>query len=277
MSFTTSNIENQLPGFSFKKYNSDTAYSGRGHSHSGWRNGDRKNYNPEYIKAEYSLGIECEKEENTIAHDYSSIHAASHWCLETDGSLGEGGFELTSPVIPFDITHSVYAPENEAWVNTFFTPVEQLLSARFTERAGGHIHLSHRSMNNQTIHTMIRYLMPIYYGLMPHRVGRGYSIATQFSKHSQHRGCFHFSRHSTLEFRIFSAVESKANLLSRIELMRLTLKYANQFGNYMDMYKMLFDDNHEIVKHIKQNMLTKEVPTYEAFLQNVFKYIISFG
>lgn len=175
------------------------------------------------------------------------------------------------------LEHSLYSPEAQRWINTFIEPVADILNVTYSSRCGGHIHVSMKNVNSQDLHNKLRFFMPIYYGLMPHRIEHGYSRATEFTRHRENRGCFHLSRYNTVEFRIFSAIESRDNLIQRLELVRLTLKYMSDYESYLDVYKMLFQDN-ELTMHIKNRMLpSAQVPSYDAFMENVFSSLLQFG
>jgi hypothetical protein len=98
----------------------------------GYHSGKRKNLSKS--DAIYRIGFEVEKEDDTVRswEEAMSLWSREAWAKESDGSLGQGGFELVSP------TFGLY-PNNDSLNQPIYTSLDRMekyLNATFTSNCG---------------------------------------------------------------------------------------------------------------------------------------------
>jgi hypothetical protein len=164
-----------------------------------------------------NFGFEAEKMDN----NFNTIHNAIKLACETgfkkerDGSLGDGGFELISPVLPLF---------NDAVINEVISPIRAVLNSDTTDRCGGHFNVS---MNGTTARELIKKVkgsLPIFYSIYSKRLDNSYCRAYQFGTYlrsPKKYQAFYVKNDSILEFRIFPAIKNEQMLKNRIQLMRI--------------------------------------------------------
>ena len=164
-----------------------------------------------------NFGFEAEKQDEY----YRELHNAVKLAFETgfkkerDGSLGEGGFELISPVLPLF---------NDSIINNAIDSVKDILKASTTEKCGGHFNVSKVGVSSREILKKVKGSLPIFYSIYENRLTNSYCKAEKFATYlrsPRKYQSFYLKNDSILEFRIFPAIKSEKILRNRIELMRI--------------------------------------------------------
>lgn len=167
--------------------------------------------------SEYSIGIEVEKVDSTLLHAHKALQLYDNfkWAKERDGSLGDQGFELVSPI---------YALEKdtiEVDVNT--SPLKELINARADNRCGGHINLGCINCNTVTLFKRFQYVYPLLYAMYPERMTNRYCEAKPNHRYvggDINKYSAILIKPYALEFRIFPAIKDVSDLLWRLRFMR---------------------------------------------------------
>jgi hypothetical protein len=164
-----------------------------------------------------NFGFEAEKQDEY----YRELHNAVKLAFETgfkkerDGSLGEGGFELISPVLPLF---------NDSIINGAIDSVKDILKASTTEKCGGHFNVSKVGVSSREILKKVKGSLPIFYSIYENRLTNSYCKAEKFATYlrsPRKYQSFYLKNNDILEFRIFPAIKSEKILRNRIELMRI--------------------------------------------------------
>jgi len=180
----------------------------------------------------YKIGFEVEKEDEEIKNQDSAtdLFNDTGWAKEKDGSLGHGGFELISPILPLDIEKLIL--EQDTIVNSLYD-VQSYINADYSTRCGGHINISKQGLTSiELLHSISGYL-PLFYSIYEHRVKNTFSQVASLDSYTKlpHKySSFYCKEEGILEIRIIPAVINVQNLLWRAELIRLIL--ANSTSNH---------------------------------------------
>ncbi len=183
---------------------------------------------------DWAIGLEVEKIDPVIKRglSYKQLQSTYGWTVETDSSLGSEGFELISPRLPL---------YNTRVLSNHFESLRPIIDADFTDKCGGHIHMSTTRMSNTELFDMLSGYFPLLFAMYPERAANSYSQA--FSKNemkkSGHRQAISITNYGTVEFRIFPAVASVETIQRRLDLLRffttnLGMTYAQVAENLSD-------------------------------------------
>jgi hypothetical protein len=164
-----------------------------------------------------NFGFEAEKQDYDFRDRDNAIKLAFNtgFKKERDGSLGDGGFELISPVLPLN---------NDAVINEVLAPVRDILDAGTTDKCGGHINVSIVGQTSKDILKKVKGSLPIFYSIYEKRLNNTYCGAQQFSTYlrsPRKYQSFFLKNNDILEFRIFPAIKNNTILKNRIDLMRI--------------------------------------------------------
>lgn len=192
-----------------------------GYHYSAWHPKIASNFT-KYMDREIgavNFGFEAEKQD----YNYRDMHNAIKLAFETgfkkerDGSLGDGGFELISPVLPL---------YNDSVINTAIDSVKDILKADTSDRCGGHFNISMNGVSSREILKKVKGSLPIFYSIYENRLTNTYCKAERFSTYlrsPRKYQSFYLKNEQILEFRIFPAIKNESILRNRIELMRIVL------------------------------------------------------
>lgn len=166
-----------------------------------------------------NFGFEAEKQDYDFRDRDNAIKLAFNtgFKKERDGSLGDGGFELISPVLPLN---------NDAVINEVLAPVRDILDAGTTDKCGGHINVSINGQSSKDILKKVKGSLPIFYSIYEKRLSNTYCGAYPFSTYlrsPRKYQSFYLKNNDILEFRIFPAIKNNTILKNRIDLMRIVL------------------------------------------------------
>lgn len=164
-----------------------------------------------------NFGFEAEKQDYDFRDRDNAIKLAFNtgFKKERDGSLGDGGFELISPVLPLN---------NDAVINEVLAPVRDILDAGTTDKCGGHINVSIVGQTSKDILKKVKGSLPIFYSIYEKRLNNTYCGAQQFGTYlraPRKYQSFYIKSQDILEFRIFPAIKNNTILKNRIDLMRI--------------------------------------------------------
>ena len=236
----------------------------------------------------FTVGVEFEKTDPSVCFGYNldALYSENNnWRKERDGSLDyspkQGGFELISPTMPFDFT---------IIEKQFTTPVILAhINADYDSKwCGGHINIGYKS--NQTseflydildnadivpkkqekketknytpkdLFDMVSGYLPLIYAMYPKRINERYCLAMnkdELKKKTDHY-CAIFIKNTHIELRIFPAIKNLGNIMWRLKLCDLLLKYPadNAIAAYKNFttlpeFKSLFDERYTKEKYDK--------------------------
>jgi hypothetical protein len=136
---------------------------------------------------------------------------------EEDGSLGEDGFELISPILPL---------YNQEVISESIKPVRDFLNADSNEKCGGHFNISKNGVSSRDILKSLKGSLPILYSIYEKRMSNRFCPTKQFStylrRHDKYASCY-LKNSNVLEIRLFPAIKNTSMLQNRIDLMRIIM------------------------------------------------------
>ena len=229
---------------------------------------EEDNYNFEYhgsspaffaLNNEVKIGFEIEKEDYT---EYSSIYASdlqrnTGWGKENDGSLGDGGFELVSPIFPLHNTLSYFEEK--------FNKISNLINADYSNRCGGHINYSHPNFTSEELLNEVSGWIPLIYSLYEHRLNNNYCAGKSLESLKNDRVKYQAIniKSRCLEFRVFPAVKNVKNLLWRLRLIQIM--DLNKTSNPLRVISYMTDESHDLHK------LLIEIFSYQKLISKVHR------
>ena len=168
-------------------------------------------------KGAINFGFEAEKQDYNFRDMHNAIKLACEtgFKKERDGSLGDGGFELISPVLPLN---------NDALINEVISPIREMLNSETTDKCGGHFNVSMVGTTSREMIKKIKGSLPIFYSIYSKRLDNSYCRAYQFATYlrsPRKYQAFYLKNNDILEFRIFPAIKNEQMLKNRIQLMRI--------------------------------------------------------
>lgn len=173
---------------------------------------------------EYLLGLEVEKCDYPLQQsgDAWQLLEDTGWSKEMDGSLGNGGFELVSPILPLFNTNVI---------ETVCQTVKKWIDGDSDSRCGGHITISNKNLTGDELLQSFKHFVPIIYALYPNRITNNYCKAKQWSKlftYNEKYQSFYIKDRDTkggrVEIRVPSRVRNLNTLLWRIKLVQMLIK-----------------------------------------------------
>jgi hypothetical protein len=208
---------------------------------------------------EPKIGFEIEKEDYD---EYTSVYAhelqrATGWGKEDDGSLGNGGFELVSPIF------GLHSPLE--YFETKFNRIANLINADYSRKCGGHINYSHPDFSSEELLNEVSGWIPLIYSLYEHRLNNNYCSAKSVESLKNDRVKYQAIniKSKCLEFRIFPAVKNVKNLLWRLRLIQIM--DLNKTYNPLRVISYMTDETHDLHK------LLIEIFSYEKLISKVHR------
>jgi hypothetical protein len=178
----------------------------------------------------YKVGIEVEKEDSRYQQDglVWELFEKTGWAREQDGSLGSGGYELISPVMPLD---------NLDRIKEICHPVKKMLNGNVSPACGGHFNISCEDMTSKELMDQMKPFAGVLYSLYKGRMNNRYCSAKQWDDYYAARDkyvAFLVKNDKVVEIRLFSAVKTMTSLLWRVRLMQILLRRKNwNVSNYL--------------------------------------------
>lgn len=164
----------------------------------------------------WKVGCEVEKEDSRYQNNTSvwKLFAETGWAKERDGSLGQGGFELVSPILPlFDRKR----------LKAHLSTVKQYLNAQHSQACGGHINLSCKGKRSKEVLASLKAGAALLYAIYEPRMTNRYCPARQWNRYESmpdKYSAFYLKNDQVCEIRLFPAVKSLKNLMWRLDLVR---------------------------------------------------------
>lgn len=186
---------------------------------------------PEYVNEndEFIVGIEVEKVDRRFQRDAPvfELLQTTGWRKESDGSLGDGGYEMVSPKLPLlDMNRIIKACE----------PVKKYINAQSDSSCGGHINVSRKGYSSRDLLKGMKGFVPIIYALYENRLTNRYCQAKKWMQYFNYRDkytAFYLKNETICEIRLFSRVTNYTTLQWRIKLLQTLFgdygKNLNQF------------------------------------------------
>jgi hypothetical protein len=183
---------------------------------SGYHEGIRTTLS-EARDAKFTIGFEVEKEDEDVLNDYTVDDCEVHgWAREYDGSLGDGGYELVSPV--FDL----FGDEFDKHMNQS-TIRDHINGDSSAERCGGHINIGMKDVNGREFFDGIKGFVPLILTLYRNRMTNQYCKArpniNDYKDGDKYTAVN--VRNSYIEIRVVSRVLNTTQLTWRRDLMRI--------------------------------------------------------
>lgn len=216
--------------------------------------------------SQFKIGFEVEKEDESVFEtDYAEeLFNTTGWAKEKDSSLGDGGYELVSPI--FNLM------DNDA-ITRSILEVDELVNAKFSNRCGGHINISDSDKTPCEMLRAIGAYMPLLYAIYPKRLTNTYCKAKKlerlFSDADKYQAIA--IKSNRLEIRIFPAVRSVRNLLWRAELVRIMI--AGYGKTYEQILKDMIDNTSALHGHLRDiytiNEINDRAAKYKKYVSEI--------
>lgn len=175
-------------------------------------------------KVRYKIGYEIEKEDEDVLESITindfECETNHCWRKEKDGSLNSSGYELISPTFDFNMTRIFeHIEKNEVLVDH--------INAKYSQRCGGHIHLSEEGLTGYELFDKIKGYTPLFYALYYGRVDKDYCKGKKNEDLKNDNNKYQAIKihDNRIEFRIISAVPNLDTLKWRTKLLRTILTY----------------------------------------------------
>jgi len=191
---------------------------------------------------EYLVGVEVEKTDYNLQQDGDAwkILTETGWSKEEDGSLGSGGYEFVSPILPLF---------NMDKIREATAPVKKWINGSSNDSCGGHITLSKRNTDGKDLLESFKHFAPILYSLYPNRLDNRYCRAKQWSKYFSYPekySAFYlkdYGSNGRVEIRLFSRITNENTMNWRLELLQYLIKDGgnlNQFAQKIGCPESIF-------------------------------------
>jgi len=213
---------------------------------------------PQFITEsdEYLLGIEVEKVDYALQQEGDAWEMLSNsgWAKERDGSLGDSGYELVSPILPlFDMNR----------IHNASLPIRKWINGKSNDKCGGHLTISKRGLSGDELMESFKNFAPIIYSLYPNRLNNTYCKAKTWSKYFRYPekySAFFIKDGSQLggrvEIRLFSRITNEKTLQWRIELLQMFIKDG---GNLNQLAQKIGCQESALYKHFAKQYSHKQI------------------
>lgn len=230
----------------------------------------RQPYNAPMRDGEWYFGIEAEKQD-TDAKEYASYlnGRCGQWGAESDSSLGRGGVEFISPILPL---------HNGSFVRKNFQQHRWMLDAKLDAngnadrtRCGGHMTISKKGMSGRELLTHLHHFVPLFYSLYIGRLNTTYGGAVAKSDVAHSRRAFNLKSFG-VEIRIFAGVPSMEGAWWRVQLLQVITNMidSGEVQSYKDVANALVTDKHPLRKVMRKQYDSKRI-------RDKFALVLAFG
>ena len=166
--------------------------------------------------APYRIGVEVEKEDSDALQTVASDCVETRWLASADGSLNGDGFELVSPAWNLRDWETIRAEVNAM----------EHIDAQTSIRCGGHITASVFGESGPALAERVADCVPLLYALYPCRLNTQWSPPRK--KDNLRATCEKYRAvnvmNDRVEFRIFSRIDNRKQLLWRLELVEYLIR-----------------------------------------------------
>ena len=220
----------------------------------------------------FTIGFEVEKEDEQLLDDYDLDEVDdTKWCRESDGSLGNDGYELVSPVYDLFTDDIDIALNGEGFVSRMLV---EHISADYTSNCGGHINIGQIGKSGEAFFDSIQAFVPLFLTIWRHRLGNSYSQIKR--KPSDYKNAGKYSaihiKNKYVELRLPPAVRNVTNLLWRRDLMRIVCE--NQNLKPLNVISMMLNPKSKLHRLLRKvysvDMIHKIVSLYAQFADDLY-------
>lgn len=212
-------------------------------------------YLPKFIQGdeEWKFGVEVEKVDDNLRNEGLAyeILQETGWKKEEDGSLGSSGYELISPVLPLF---------NWDTINKAVNPVINFIDGKVNEKCGGHMTISRRGWDTDTLMDALKPIAPILYALYPKRCTNHFCQAKlwrRYSTNGDKYSAFRPKNGGLVEIRLFGRIKNVPTLYWRIELMQILMADA---GNNLNQFCLKFSSQESrLYKHVNKQYARERI------------------
>lgn len=214
----------------------------------------RTNYTDENNKAhDWQIGLEVEKEHSGLDRDKNvwKLFTETGWAKEVDGSLGTGGFELVSPILPL-MDWSV--------TKKAINKVKRYVNATYSSNCGGHINLSKRGETSTWVMERLKNSIGILYAIYKSRLTNRYCPAKTYDEminYPNKYSAIYVKNSKVAEIRLFPAVKNTANLLWRVNLLRHLVQWNTE--SFVKKMASLKNKNSLLYVHLRRNFTDERI------------------
>jgi hypothetical protein len=181
---------------------------------------------------EYLLGLEVEKCDSVLQQsgDAWQLLEQTGWSKERDGSLGSGGYEMVSPILPLF---------NTTKIEQVCESVKKWINGSSDDKCGGHITISKKTLTGDELLESFKQFAPIIYSLYPNRLTNTYCRAKTWSKYfsynEKYQSFYIKDRNSIggrVEIRLPNRVRNLSTLLWRVKLIQSLIKDGGNLNQF---------------------------------------------
>jgi hypothetical protein len=205
------------------------------------------NYDLSVDDDQWLFGVEVEKEDYDmkVSETAEKVLSNTLWVKERDGSLGDTGFELKSPMLPLG---------DDKTIIDSFKSVEKYLNCASTEKCGGHINLSNKNESPKETVMRVKHSINLIYAMYPKRELIHYCQFKRFSRMINSRDKYQAIRmwDNRIEFRLFPAVETITQLKWRVGLVRILVSDRYSGMGLLSLLKEILNPKSVIAKHLSK-------------------------
>ena len=230
----------------------------------------RTRYDSAIETGKWYFGIEAEKQDSS-ARAYASYLGGKcdGWGAERDSSLGSGGVEFISPILPL---------HNGTLVRKNFQHHRWMLDAKLDDNGnasrtacGGHITISKGGMSGRDLLNHLHHFVPLFYSLYIGRLNTNYGGAVSKGDISRSRRAFNLKSFG-VEIRIFSGVPSMEGAWWRVQLLQVIANMidSGEVNSYKDVANALVTNKHPLRKLMRKMYDSKRI-------RDKFALVIAFG
>lgn len=230
----------------------------------------RSQYDAQMEDGKWYFGIEAEKQDS-LARGYAQYLGGEcgQWGAERDSSLGNGGAEFISPILPL---------HNGSFVRKNFQQHRWMLDAKLDDNGnasrtacGGHMTISKKGMSGSDLLTHLHHFVPLFYSLYIGRLNTNYGGAVAKSDVSRSRRAFNLKTFG-VEIRIFSGVPSMEGAWWRVQLLQVIANMidSGEVQSYKDVANALVTDKHPLRKVMRKQYDSKRI-------RDKFALVLAFG
>ena len=231
--------------------------------------GYRSDYDAPMVEGKWYIGIEAEKQDD-IARKYAMYlnGKCSGWAAESDGSLGNGGVEFISPILPLHDGSQVRKNfQRNRWMLDAALDCNGRAAA---SNCGGHITISKKGMSGSELQEHLHHFAPLLYSLYIGRLNTHYGGAVR-KRRFDSRQAF-CTKSFGVEIRIFSGVPSMEGAWWRVQLMQVMANMidSGKVNSYKDVANAMVETKHPLRKVLRKMYDSKRI-------RDKFALVLAFG
>lgn len=196
--------------------------------------------------SKWKIGLEVEKVCPSLQLDELAykIFEETGWAKERDGSLGDGGFEMVSPILPMT---------DKKRLKKSLALVKKYMECDSNNKCGGHINVSSEDQSSEQILETLKSSLGFLYAIYKNRMNNHYCAARTYSNYIStptKYSAFFLKNPKILEIRLFPAVKTTKSLLWRVDLLKILLTTIK--GNFITKVASMNKKKSWLVWHLSK-------------------------